>query len=116
MTQYSAGSLVQFRGREWVVMPSEDTDLLLLRPLTGDSDALCGVFLPAEGKRVSPATFPLPTGDDIGDFESSRLLRDAARLLIRHGAGPFRALGHLSCRPRPYQLVPLLMALRASPV
>jgi len=41
---------------------------------------------------------------------------DAARLSLRSGAGPFRCLGRLSVQPRPYQLVPLLMALRLSTV
>ena len=34
---------------------------------------------------------------------------------MRSGAGPFRSLGRLGVEPRPYQLVPLLMALRQSP-
>jgi hypothetical protein len=42
--------------------------------------------------------------------------RDAARLSLRSGAGPFRSLGHISVVPRPYQFVPLIMALRQSPV
>ncbi len=41
-----------------------------------------------------------------------RLLLQSARLLLRDGAAPFRSLGHLSVRPRPYQFVPLVMALR----
>ncbi len=51
-----------------------------------------------------------------GDFVSGRLLHDAARLTLRSGAGPFRSLGRLGMRPRPYQLVPLIMALRLDPV
>jgi superfamily II DNA or RNA helicase len=35
---------------------------------------------------------------------------------LRSGAGPFRSLGRLSLRPRPYQVVPLLMALRLETV
>lgn len=41
---------------------------------------------------------------------------NAARLSLRNGAGPFRCLGRLSVRPQPYQLVPLLMALRLETV
>ncbi|MGI8824571.1 MAG: SNF2-related protein [Chloroflexota bacterium] len=44
------------------------------------------------------------------------LLRDAARLSIRNGAAPFRSLGHISVVPRPYQFVPLIMALRLETV
>ncbi|MBW2308548.1 MAG: DEAD/DEAH box helicase [Deltaproteobacteria bacterium] len=116
MSTYSIGSLVKFRGREWVVMPSQEEDVLSLRPLTGGEEAECGAYLPLERGYLEPTVFPLPGINDIGDFESARLLRDAARLLLRHGAGPFRSMGHLSVRPRPYQLVPLLMALRLDPV
>ncbi|MBI4831511.1 MAG: helicase, partial [Candidatus Lindowbacteria bacterium] len=116
MTDYSVGSLVKFRGREWVLMTSPDKDVFLLRPLTGVEQDSCGIFLPLEGRFLEPATFPLPSTDDIGDFESARLLRNAARLLLRHGAGPFRSMGQLAFRPRPYQFVPLLMALRLNPV
>ncbi|MBI4334059.1 MAG: DEAD/DEAH box helicase [Chloroflexi bacterium] len=116
MSNYSVGSLVKFRGREWTVAPGEDPDLLNLRPLTGGGSDICGVYLPLEAAKIEPATFPLPGANDIGDFEAARLLGDAARLLIRDGAGPFRSFGHLSFRPRPYQLVPLLMALRLDAV
>ena len=112
MNNYHIGSMVSFRGREWIVMPSLEEDVLILRPLTGREEEQCSVFLPLEQSNIAPADFPLPTTRDIGDFESARLLRDAARLLLRHGAGPFRSMGHLSFRPRPYQFVPLLMALR----
>src|SRR5690606_28743625 len=50
------------------------------------------------------------------DHVSARLLRDAVRLNIRAGAGPFRSFGRIAVEPRPYQLVPLLMALRLNPV
>jgi len=29
------GTLVRYREREWVVLPSQDPDLLLLRPIGG---------------------------------------------------------------------------------
>ena len=35
---------------------------------------------------------------------------------FRSSAGPFRSVGHLAVTPRPYQLVPLLMALRQDTV
>lgn len=116
MNTYSIGSLVKFRGREWIVLPSQDKDVYLLRPIAGGEYDTCGVYLPLEGKNLEPTSFPLPTIQDIGDFESARLLRDAARLMLRSGTCPFRSFGHLSFRSRPYQLVPLLMALRLNPV
>ncbi len=55
---------------------------------------------------------PPPSPNQSSDLISGKLLRDAARLALRSGAGPFRLLGRLSVRPRPYQFVPLIMALR----
>ncbi len=112
MQHFEIGSLVQCRGREWVVLPSPQEDVLLLRPVGGASAETCGIYMPLEGRDVRSATFAPPGADQTGDFESGRLLRDAARLTLRSGAGPFRSLGQLGIRPRPYQLVPLIMALR----
>src|SRR5690606_13725904 len=114
--EFPVGSLVRFREREWIVQPSDDAEVLWLRPLQGSEDEACGVYLPYEGDAVEPAEFPWPNADHVGDFVSLRLVRDAARLTMRSGAGPFRALGRISVRPRPYQYVPLLMALRLDPV
>lgn len=116
MTEHAIGSLVSFRGRDWVVLPSDHKDLILLRPLTGRQEDVCGVFRPLEGDKLQKAELSMPGEKDIGDFESARLLRDAARLLLRNGAAPLRSIGHLNFRPRPYQLVPLIMALKIDPV
>lgn len=62
------------------------------------------------------AEFALPDPDRPGDFHASRRLRDAVRLGFRASAGPFRSFARISVEPRPYQLVPLLMALRLDPV
>lgn len=72
------------------------------------------MFLPLE--TVEPAHFSLPDPAQLGDFRSARLLRDAVRLGFRSSAGPFRSLGRVAVDPRPYQLVPLLMALKLDPV
>jgi len=62
------------------------------------------------------ARFAPPTSADLADFSTARLLYDSARLAFRNGAGPFRALAKLSFRPRAYQIVPLIMALRQETV
>src|SRR3954465_13977790 len=67
--RYAPGALVRARGREWVVQPGSDADLLVLRPLGGAQDDLVGV-LPALEK-VDPASFPPPTADDLGDQSSA---------------------------------------------
>jgi len=111
---FTVGSLVRARGREWVVLPDSDDELLLLQPLGGaDADA-AGVLTALEP--VVSARFELPDPAKLGDDRSARLLRDALRLGFRASAGPFRSFGQLAFEPRPYQLVPLLMALRLDPV
>jgi superfamily II DNA or RNA helicase len=113
---FSIGSLVHARGREWVVLPDSTADWLVLRPLGGADREIAGVYLPLEGDDVRPAAFDLPDPERVGDFQSCRLLRDAARLGFRNSAGPFRSFGRMAVEPRPYQLVPLLMALKLDPV
>ena len=111
---YSPGSLVNVRDRDWVVMPSEDPNLVVIKPLGGSEEETCGIYLPlrANEDRINPATFPHPAIDDIGDLRTSQILYDATRLSFRNGAGPFRSLAKLSFRPRAYQMVPLIMSLR----
>lgn len=111
---HAVGSLVRARDREWVVLPESTDDLLVLRPLGGSEDETAGVLLDVEP--VEPATFAWPDPDQAGDHLGARLLRDAARLGFRSSAGPFRSFGSIAVEPRPYQLVPLLMALRLDPV
>lgn len=118
------GSIVRCRNRDWVLLPSDDEEVHLLRPLTGATDEvvaihkqladLVGYTLPTE--RIQSATFPPPTVADLADAASAHLLWQAARLTLREGASPFRSLGRISIRPRVYQFVPLLMALRLDPV
>lgn len=118
------GSLVRYREREWVVLPSEEEDIIILRPIGGSARETTGVLKPLADRmaaslpfeRIEPATFPLPDPESAQDHAAVRLLQQSARLLLRDGAAPFRSLGHLSVRPRPYQFVPLLMALRLDTV
>ncbi|MEW6269763.1 MAG: helicase-related protein [Thermodesulfobacteriota bacterium] len=111
---FAVGSLVRARGREWVVQPETEGELLVLRPLGGAEDEVAGIWTPLE--KVEPAQFDLPDPELVGDHRSCRLLRDAVRLGFRSSAGPFRSFGSIAVEPRPYQLVPLLMALKQDPV
>ena len=66
---------------------------------------------------LSSPEFPLPGPEDLGNLAHGRILFDAARLSLRETCGPFRCFGKLAFRPRAYQLVPLVMALRqADPI
>ena len=101
-----------------MVLPPEEKNLpvVRLRPVDGsDADAV-GIFLPLEPNAITPSEYEKPNVTQAGDFTGSLLLRDAARLSLRSGAGPFRSMGRLSVVPRPYQFVPLIMALRLDPV
>lgn len=113
-SHFALGSLVRARGREWVVLPSDDPAVLQLRPLGGTDADSCGIMPALE--YVEAATFAPPTTDDLGDSTSALLLRDAVRLNFRAGAGPFRSFGRIAVEPRAYQLVPLLMALKLDPI
>jgi superfamily II DNA or RNA helicase len=117
-TLLQPGKLVSLRGREWVVLPSDDPDLLVVKPLGGSDEEITGIYLPLEiaADRPTDARFEPPSADDLGDVSTARLLYDSARLAFRNGAGPFRALAKLSFRPRAYQIVPLVMALRQDTV
>lgn len=113
---FRPGSLVRARGREWVVLPERRQDTLRLRPLGGSEDDATVIYLPLEREQPASATFDLPDPDRPGSREEALLLRDAIRLKLRSGAGPFRSFGNLNVEPRAYQLAPLLMALRLDPV
>lgn len=112
--KYSAGSLVKVRGREWVVLSEPKNNILTVRPIGGLAEETTGIHLGLE--TIEPAEFDLPDPSEIGDYRSSRLLRNAVRLNARSSVGPFRSLSQIAVDPRPYQLVPLLMALKLNPI
>ncbi|MBN1606714.1 MAG: DEAD/DEAH box helicase, partial [Polyangiaceae bacterium] len=114
---FSVGSLVRARGREWVVLPesAREDSVLWLRPLGGTDDEITGIYLPIEPVETARFSPPDPA-KELGNARDLSMLRDALRLGFRSGAGPFRSFAGLGIEPRPYQLVPLLMALRQDPV
>ena len=110
------GNLVRARGREWVVQTDSRRDWLRLRPLGGAEDETIALIPELELRPVEHATFELPDPTLAGNHAAAVLLRDALRLTLRAGAGPFRSFGNIAVEPRGYQLVPLLMALRLTTV
>lgn len=110
---YKTGTLIHARGRDWVVLPSESEDLLRLKPLDGREEDVAGIFIPlAKDGDIRPSQFNPPTVRDLGSVRAARLLFDASRLSLRSASGPFRCAAKLGFRPRSYQMVPLIMALR----
>ncbi|BBX50357.1 helicase-related protein [Mycolicibacterium poriferae] len=105
---YPAGSLVNARGRDWLVLPGSPEGTLLVRPLGGHEHETTVLLTDIDD--FAAATFEAPTVDDRGDAGRARLLRDALRLSFRASGGPFRSFARLAVTPRNYQLVPLMMA------
>ena len=114
--RFSPGNLVRARGREWVVLPGTDADRLNLRPLSGSESDAQTLLPDVELDPIVPATFPDPDGSRIGPQDEAQLLRDAFRLALRRGAGPFRSAGRVVFEPKAYQLVPLMMAMKQETV
>ena len=109
---YSIGSIVRARSREWIVQGGSTPQRLKLRPLSG-SDMDETVIVPSlEPEPPTSASFAPPDPAKLGNAAQAELMRDALRMKLRSGAGPFRSFGNLGVTPRPYQLVPLLMALK----
>jgi len=110
---YRTGSLVNVRGRDWVVQASPDENILALKPMGGSEEEQIGIYLPLGlDPDLRSSEFGPPEARHIGHLGLARILLDALRLGFRSGAGPFRCMGKLSFRPKAYQLVPLIMALR----
>ncbi len=113
---FMPGNLVRARNREWVVQTDSQSDWLRLRPLGGADEDIIALIPELELQPVEPATFPWPDPNQPGNHSAALLLRDALRLKLRAGGGPFRSFGNIAVEPRAYQLVPLLMALRLATV
>lgn len=116
---YKTGTLVEFRSRPWGVQQSSDKNLLVIKPLGGTDAETIGLYKPLYGDQldaiVNSYNFQKPTAEDIGANsypEAARILYNACRLSFRDIAGPFQCLGRLSFEPRPYQMVPLILALK----
>ncbi|TDQ33376.1 helicase-related protein [Zeaxanthinibacter enoshimensis] len=112
--EHKPGTLVNYRGRDWIVMPSDDNEVLNIKPLGGSDHEITGVFLPLSipGQEITDTEIDYPRVNDLGDFHSAKMLFHASRLSFRNAAGPFRCMGKLSFRPRSYQVIPLVMSLK----
>ncbi len=109
---YRPGALIRARGREWIVLPETRAGMLRLRPLGGSEEDATLICVVLERMPIEPAAFALPDPNQPGPQQAGLILRDALRMKLRAGAGPFRSFGNLAVEPRAYQLVPLLVALK----
>ena len=114
--RWSPGSIVRARGREWIVLPGSDSEVLRVRPVSSSEEDQTSIHLGLEAVPVADASFPRPLPEQKAGHDSALLLRDALVLSLRRGAGPFRSFGQIAIEPRAYQLVPLLMALKLDTV
>jgi len=90
--------------------------LLRLRALSGGEADVQLIDPRLELEPIASAHFSPPDPSQAGPQEAARLLREALRLSLRRGAGPFRSAARLGFQPRAYQLVPLMMALKLDPI
>ena len=119
--EFNTGTLVKFRNRPWVVQQSSDPEIVSLKPLGGTDVETIGLYRPLYGEDlgITSYEFRRPSPEDIGrnSYKSAaRILYNACRLSFRDVAGPFQCLGRLSFEPRPYQMVPLILALKQNPI
>ena len=85
---FPVGSLVRTRGREWVVLPDTDDELIMVRPLGGTDAEITGILTDLEV--VEPATFAppdprAPRGPPIGAVVARRA---SARFPLQCGPVP----------------------------
>ena len=84
----SVGSIVTCRDRHWVVLPSENPEIIRLRPLSGSEDQICGIYrsLEIDIEAIASAQFPQPQPEAIQDHAAIQLLMDAAVM-------PYKSVG-----------------------
>lgn len=97
VTDFPPGTLINARGRDWLVLPGATEGTILARPLGGRDDETT-LLLP-QFDDPKAAVFGAPTVEDRGDAARARLLRDALRLSFRATSGPFRSFAQLAVTP-----------------
>jgi len=74
-TLHQPGTLVHYRKRDWMVLPSDDKDILRIKPLGGSEEEETAVYLPISilNEKITSAHFPEPIATEIGAFETARI-------------------------------------------
>ena len=94
------------------VLDSLEGDVLAATNIEGGEIEQRRFFLPFE--TVRQANIELPNPEILGDPASNKLLIQAYRYSMLHGAAPLLSLQRSSVIPTNYQLVPVVMALKKS--
>jgi len=102
---------VELRGRLWRLDSLED-NVIAATNIEGGEIEQRRFFLPFE--TVRRANIELPNPEILGDPASNKLLIQAYRYSMLHGAAPLLSLQRSSVIPTNYQLVPVVMALKKS--
>ncbi len=111
---YKPGMHVWVRERDWVLLPSDDPDLLLLKPRVGTEQDNIGIYLPLDFEDDYPeiTSFAKPGPGDLGDFSFAKYIADAYQFLPSSKWIPFRCLEKFKFLPGPQQIAPLHVALK----
>ena len=66
-TAIKPGKLIKTRGRDWVVLPSDDKDLLRIKPLGGNEDEITCIYQPLgfANEKIEEVFFPNPSVEDL---------------------------------------------------
>jgi len=113
--ELKTGSVIRLRERLWRI--DRITDEEFAATTLDGRDPRRSRFLRAlEEDYVAEGSLPPPDPQRLDDPAGQDLLLRAHRLSMIHGSAPFLGLQRSRAVPEPYQLVPLLMALGASPV
>jgi superfamily II DNA or RNA helicase len=105
------GDIVELRDRLWRV-DSLEGDVLAATNIEGGDIEQRRFFLPFES--VRKANIEPPNPEILGDPASNKLLIQAYRYSMLHGAAPLLSLQRSSVIPTNYQLVPVIMASKKS--
>jgi hypothetical protein len=54
---FKPGSLVTLRDRPWIVLPSDDKDLFLVKPLGGSEEEITGIYIPLANQSDLPRSY-----------------------------------------------------------
>lgn len=103
------GDIVNLRDRLWRVDGLEN-DVLTATNIEGGETYQRRFFIPFE--EVEQASIRLPDPELSGDPASNKLLIQAYRYSMLHGAAPLLSLQRSSVIPTNYQLAPVVMALK----